>query len=278
MRFFYARGCFIAICFAICSPLLAADFLPSSGTVPTQSLKVGSQSLSTSSVSGEKTSSTATSPASGQLSSSLDASHGGMSARVNSTTDELSVLQQSVATIRQDQQQALLHISALSQRDHMLAQQLLRMNRELNLLNAQMPSSTLKTNLSNQTHKMKQQLTSLSTNPASFSNSTKAIQWPTIVALLAMMLSITSLFFMLKHKNDRQQLPVLLKKDSALQDEEYDFMNSEEGVTAKLDLARAYAAMQDYTQMQTVLNEVIATGDNQQVAQARNLLKEYDLC
>ena len=56
-------------------------------------------------------------------------------------------------------------------------------------------------------------------------------------------------------------------------EDEYDFLNSEEGIAAKLDLARAYEAMQDYQQMRLVLNDVIAKGNAEQAEAASVLLK-----
>ena len=44
------------------------------------------------------------------------------------------------------------------------------------------------------------------------------------------------------------------------------------GVAAKLDLARAYLAMQDYQQMREVLQAVLQQGNSQQKQQAQDLL------
>jgi FimV-like protein len=59
---------------------------------------------------------------------------------------------------------------------------------------------------------------------------------------------------------------------SGSSDDEFDFLNSQEGMTAKLDLARAYDAMQDYAQMREVLNDIVENGDAQQKQQAQLLL------
>ena len=54
---------------------------------------------------------------------------------------------------------------------------------------------------------------------------------------------------------------------------EYDYLGSEEGVAAKLDLARAYLAMDDRNAAQSTLQQVLKQGDKAQQQQARDLLK-----
>lgn len=54
--------------------------------------------------------------------------------------------------------------------------------------------------------------------------------------------------------------------------DEYDFMGSDEATPAKLDLARAYLAMEDYKAAKKVLDEVMKTGNEQQRAEARKML------
>lgn len=55
---------------------------------------------------------------------------------------------------------------------------------------------------------------------------------------------------------------------------EYDFMSSKEAVPAKLDLARAYMAMDDTAAAVRVLQEVLASGDEVHQAMAKTLLDE----
>lgn len=59
--------------------------------------------------------------------------------------------------------------------------------------------------------------------------------------------------------------------DKDLEDE-YDFINSAEGIPAKLDLARAYIDMDDIESAKDVLKEVIDRGNSLQVQQAKQLL------
>jgi pilus assembly protein FimV len=54
----------------------------------------------------------------------------------------------------------------------------------------------------------------------------------------------------------------------------YDFMSGEEGMNAKLDLARAYIDMSDKESARKVLAEVRGFGNNKQKAEAEELLKK----
>lgn len=54
--------------------------------------------------------------------------------------------------------------------------------------------------------------------------------------------------------------------------DEYDFMNSEEAIPAKLDLARAYMAMEDYKSARKVLDQVGKNGNDEQKAEAKGML------
>ena len=54
--------------------------------------------------------------------------------------------------------------------------------------------------------------------------------------------------------------------------DEYDFMNSEEAIPAKLDLARAYMAMEDYKSARKVLDQVSKNGSDEQKIEAKGML------
>jgi FimV-like protein len=56
--------------------------------------------------------------------------------------------------------------------------------------------------------------------------------------------------------------------------DEYDFMSSREAIPAKLDLARTYVEMGDKDAAQSVLEEVLRDGDDEQQDAAVNILKE----
>jgi len=55
---------------------------------------------------------------------------------------------------------------------------------------------------------------------------------------------------------------------------EYDYMGSEEGIPAKLDLARTYIAMEDYNTARQVLAEVSQYGDHSNKLEAQAMLDE----
>lgn len=61
-----------------------------------------------------------------------------------------------------------------------------------------------------------------------------------------------------------------------LEEDEYNYMASEEGIPAKLNLARAYCDMGLPDKARKVLTEITARGDAQQREQARNLLMDMD--
>lgn len=57
-------------------------------------------------------------------------------------------------------------------------------------------------------------------------------------------------------------------------EDEYDYLGSQEGIAAKLDLARAYIDMGNSSQAILVLNEVIAHGNDEQRHRARKILED----
>ncbi|MDF1795957.1 MAG: hypothetical protein P1U63_05415 [Coxiellaceae bacterium] len=71
-------------------------------------------------------------------------------------------------------------------------------------------------------------------------------------------------------KNRAQPKPVVRATDQS----EYDFMATSEAIPAKLDLARAYLAMEDYDSAKGVCAEVFRKGDEQQKTEAQNILAE----
>jgi FimV-like protein len=72
-----------------------------------------------------------------------------------------------------------------------------------------------------------------------------------------------------KRRRDR----LTLNGDADITDE-YDFMNSAEGVPAQLDLARSYIAMGDHPSAQSILQTLLEKGDVNQQNEARVLLKQ----
>ena len=60
------------------------------------------------------------------------------------------------------------------------------------------------------------------------------------------------------------------------EEDEYDYIESEEGIPAKLNLARAYCDMGHPDKARSILTELTARGDNKQREEARNMLLELD--
>jgi FimV-like protein len=55
---------------------------------------------------------------------------------------------------------------------------------------------------------------------------------------------------------------------------DYDFLSSEDAIPAKLDLARAYIAMEDFNASTVVLNDVFVQGNSEQKQEAQTLLNQ----
>lgn len=69
--------------------------------------------------------------------------------------------------------------------------------------------------------------------------------------------------------------PYIAPEESDIEDE-YDYLGSEEGIAAKLDLARAYIDMDDPDQAREALQDVLKSGDASQQAAARELLEQLE--
>lgn len=76
-------------------------------------------------------------------------------------------------------------------------------------------------------------------------------------------------------------MPEVATKTVAAEDEEledeYDFINSAEGIPAKLDLARAYMDMDDLEGAREILNEIITNSSEAYQIQAKQLLSHIQL-
>jgi len=58
-------------------------------------------------------------------------------------------------------------------------------------------------------------------------------------------------------------------------EEELEMITDQDEVDTKLDLAVAYQAMEDLDGAREILNEVIAEGNEEQIAEAKKLLDEW---
>lgn len=85
------------------------------------------------------------------------------------------------------------------------------------------------------------------------------------------------LLVMLLWKITPRRKPAAVKPAAPIDnDSEFDFMATSEAIPAKLDLARAYLAMDDYDSARNVVAEVANKGTGDQKQQARDLLSDID--
>lgn len=110
------------------------------------------------------------------------------------------------------------------------------------------------------------------------------IQNPDVISLLsfggvAILLLAMGVFIGRKVVQKAESVAVLSQKRvraDVLDDDtksEYDFMSSDEAIPAKLDLARAYIAMNDEEQARMVLTAVIEKGNQEQRSEALSLIQ-----
>lgn len=83
-----------------------------------------------------------------------------------------------------------------------------------------------------------------------------------------------------KRESKKRQEPIVSTDNAANTsgeeiklDDDYDFMGSQEALPAKLDLARAYIDMDDFSSAETLLREVMEKGNTGERKQAQQLLK-----
>ncbi|MEE2770106.1 MAG: FimV/HubP family polar landmark protein [Pseudomonadota bacterium] len=76
---------------------------------------------------------------------------------------------------------------------------------------------------------------------------------------------------MVPKKNKQSKLPEIKREH---QDEEYDFMGSQEAVPARFNLAEAYMQMREFRQAKRVLEGILDQGDSDQRQKASALLSQ----
>lgn len=190
------------------------------------------------------------------------------------TIDRLKTLKSLKGTVSSLSSDALHYRHAISQRLGTLQGQLLVQQARMIVLNKEVVSLTQQLNrvtlLQNQQKNTVNQI------------STSLLPWVTIehhvqqhwvayvVGLIALFLFLLWFAFGFR-TNLPDTVDVSVQRDTP---QEYDFLGSPEGVVAKLDLARAYFAMQDFSQMRTVLSEVLSNGNMEQRTAAQDLLNK----
>jgi FimV-like protein len=91
--------------------------------------------------------------------------------------------------------------------------------------------------------------------------------------LISMILLLIVLVRQSKYKNKISSISSVKPVEQGADQGEYDFMGSNEGISAKLDLIRAYIAMGEMTAAKEVVSEVLQKGNKEQRLEAKTLLK-----
>jgi len=164
---------------------------------------------------------------------------------------QLTQLNQTNLMFHQDTDQK---IETLSNKNAQLAKQVSRLGEALSLMNQELAqmSPTSHTTFS-------------PTTPSRFDTINQMLKKGSTIALYVLLLAAAILIILLSTR--RRQMVT----ESG---EEYDFMGSEEGIPAKLDLAHAYVSMEDYEQANAVLNDVLSHGNSNQRQEAQTLIDD----
>lgn len=94
-----------------------------------------------------------------------------------------------------------------------------------------------------------------------------------LYAVLAALIVIILLLLPWNRRQDTRLVPATVPPSTEANEGEYDFMGTNEAIPAKLDLARAYMAMEDHEAAKQVLTEIQKDGNAEQRAQAGKILE-----
>lgn len=103
-----------------------------------------------------------------------------------------------------------------------------------------------------------------------------------VIALALLVLILGTILFAKRRKKPVATVveqPASAKTEKVVDDtqSEYDFMGSSEGIPAKLDLARAYIAMEDYVAARESLTAIVKEGSDEQRREANALLNKINI-
>ena len=184
----------------------------------------------------------------------------------------IQALQQQLTTTQDDlnayKEQVNQHFSQLEQQNLTTQSQLSQINQNLSSLSARMITAASKINKVT-TQDINATAVVLPSQVSSFLPKSKLGWW---VGVFAILLIILLWMPWPQRKTTKKQEPTLGKDIAAVEDDEYDFMNSAEAIPAKFDLARAYMDMDDFISAKQVLKEVVSKGNPSQRKQAKQLL------
>lgn len=165
------------------------------------------------------------------------------------------------------QQRTDQQIEALAQKNTELTDQLSRMGQALTLLNQEVVQIN---------SKLQQVSSGAPAVPAGTWDRLKpeflgGVPY-TIYAVLAALLVIILLMLPWYRRGQKPATAAYATEPQAQNEAEYDFMGTHEAIPAKLDLARAYLAMEDHEAAKQVLAEVQKDGNATQREEAKNLM------
>lgn len=192
-------------------------------------------------------------------------------------------VQEQVNTLSQTnlmyQQRMAQQIETLSQQDQMLQDKIDRLGKAILILNSQVVAMQKMESSIPSGNSASAQLSSVNEPADSWAQRIEerygnSLMYAFFIAVLAIVILTSLLVF----RNRRTDVKVVTATSSDYDqtEGEYDFLNSNEGIAAKLDLARAYIEMDDYAQARAVLDEIQQKGKDDQKVEARELLKKID--
>ncbi len=186
------------------------------------------------------------------------------------------------------QQQVNQRINTLNQDFSLVQARLSQVNQVLGVLNQEITELSSKVSdgkplkAALTTEQQQQISTSSSIIPFSFLNSIEQSKLIEYILFAIMVLLVVVVFMLIPRKRNGYQVEAVTEvvgspattNDSDENDtkDEYDFMGSDEAIPARLDLARAYIAMEDYKAAQQVLVLVTSKGNSEQQIEAQKML------
>lgn len=162
--------------------------------------------------------------------------------------------------------------AALESRIEKLKEAMILLNQEVNQMNQQLVTTVAKLNTLSQQAAASAKSTQ-SSSPIAWLQRIKSDlgSWFNYLIYGAgslIILLILALLFLKKGKK------VTSQADSKPLEGDYDYMNSEQAIPAKLDLARSYLVMEDYASARKVLQEILLLGTEDQRQTAESMLEE----
>jgi len=192
-------------------------------------------------------------------------------------SNSMQMLQDEVGQINQNnilyQQTANSRMEEMANRIELLQNQVKQLDQVLLLLNQQI----IKLTKSNQTliaaeHKPHPNIITLGWVQAGY-ESLGTLGFSMLTGVVVLVLIFLGWLLWPKRSKKANRSDSLDSEEDDTQDE-YDYMGSRESTPAKLNLARAYIAMEDYAAAKKVISDVISQGNDQQRKEAEDLNRE----